>query len=79
MDVGDIQTKINTKLYQLQKLMDLDAKNTNAPQSMSLLIQSTVTFDKDSILKAKYILGQLEEWVHELVQQTGYQGCLADL
>ena len=79
MDVGDIQTKINTKLYQLQRLMDLDAKNTNAPQSMSLLIQSTVTFDKVSILKAKYILGQLEEWVHELVQQTGYQGCLADL
>ena len=75
----EVLAKIQTKLYQLKQLMDIDAQNTNAPVSMSLIINSSIVFDQNNLQQAKFILGQLEEWVHDMVLQTGFQGCLADL
>ncbi len=75
----DLQIQIQRKITQLQKLMDLDAKNTKAPYSMSVFINATISFEGINLQQAQFLLGQLDDWVHDMVIQTGYKGCVADL
>ena len=94
----EAEENIALKVYQVKKLMDLDAKQTNAPISLSGLITGGMVFshniglenDEDSLKKslqtiqtklqkAQYLAGQLDEWVIDMVEQTGYKGILADL
>jgi len=94
----EAEEKIALKMYQLKKLMELDAKQTKAPLSLSCLltagpvfsnnlgfdnneesIEKTLPILKEKLQKAQYLAGELDEWVVDWVEQTGYKGCLADL
>ena len=94
----EAEEKIALKVYQLKKLMELDAKQTKAPISMSCLltagpvfsndlgfenneesIEKTLPILKGKLEKAQYLAGELDEWVVDFVEKTGYKGCLAEL
>ncbi len=76
---SELVQKLQTKLYQLKKLMDLDAQNTKAPQSLSIFINSNVDMNEFTHEQLKYCIGLIDDQINDLVQETGYKGCLADL
>ncbi len=81
---------IERKLTRIRELFDRDARNTNAPISLSCVLRSWYSFRgaveygsheptlqasledlEQKRLEARYLRGQLDEWIHDLAVQIG--------
>jgi len=80
------------KVTALKSLYNLDAKNTRARMSISGLVSYTpemhhILNSYDDYMKSlyndeqdvRYLNAQLDEWVHDMMGQTGYEGTFNSL
>ena len=87
-----LQASVDEKKIMLKSLMNLNAKNTKAPASMSFILNpyfsqtlrctgSTTYLHelRDNVRQLQYINYMLDEWIVDLVTETGYEGELSEL